>query len=1216
MASLYTAHEPTRKYSPIEEIDNEGFDKEDMLTYLYTLLNDPRQSITTSQEIAAFDKFANGGLKYILQSLFDIDKMIENRRDTTDMDRMLKSFRIRITFIDTFLDTPKEVDSSGKFIPRNPDDYRVNNDFYAANLIVSIKISITAYKDKTIYETKETTIKGVRISSIPIMTRSCKCNTHKATPEMLKSINEDPTDTGGYLIFNGNEYVITATENITFNKPLIFKSTLKNERVYATILSQRGGTFGNSTQLAIHLMQDYSIFLEIQTYTFVKIKIPFFLLFRLFGVCVDEEIVRMIVYDMDDHTPQSDRMLEYVIEGFKSKYAVDKKLTQLTLNSSLAIFWDLINTVANPDAYKVDDEAVRFVINDLRNKLDGSVLPHIGILPEDRVSKLLHLSMLIRDTIMVDIGMRPEDDRDHVANKRAHGAGPSLAKVTKTLINTKIVNPIQHIIITECLTKSFDAISIGDVASAVRNQIQGKELENAFIKFINASEKEGTRIKEKIRMVAQPLERKNKLNVIITMRTINASVSKVAKSTKRSDRIRYWHPSADGLICPAHTPETGEKVGTTKLLALTAIISDSDDNDTLLKNFVLKDKAVTPLLDVSIPDIGRERLARIYVNGEWIGVCDKPYDFVSRYRLLRREGQLGRFTSIEWNCVDNTIFFYMDLGRLMRPLLIVDNNLDDFNTGKAKKFCQNIRITHDHIEQMRRGELSFEDMVNKGFIEYIYPGEEILLCPSIDVLAKDKEDFTQRWTHCNIEYALYGPSALMGPLLDRNQGFRNVMVTIHSKQACGQPLCNMQTATRRSQRFHMHRVETPLIKTMMQGLLPPNSQNCMMLYAILTGFNQEDSSILNKGSVERGFLKGVYYKQESVEIEKNQSIRIPRLHETIHTKNQSYAKLGEDGIVPVGTVIEQGDIIVGKVIELAQLTEDGKRYVDKSVSYDNEEPGRIAAVITRLDGEDRFVKLTIEFDRPMYIGDKMSSRAGNKNIAGLIIPQTDMPHTEEGLRPDIVINPHSIPTRMTLAQLFETLISKLAVKKGKFIDGSIYTKMNIHEMIKEMEDNGIGIREPMVNGMTGEMFDAFLFYGPQTSYRLPKFVKEDRHAIGRHGPKNPITGQPLTGKRMQGGQKVGEMEQWVMMAQGSIASFYEEFYLDSDKKTIYICRNCNEIAIYNEHNGRYRCKQCIDRADICAIDSSKTSMHFIQQLYMSGIKLKLYPESRLFEEAE
>lgn len=202
---------------------------------------------------------------------------------------------------------------------------------------------------------------------------------------------------------------------------------------------------------------------------------------------------------------------------------------------------------------------------------------------------------------------------------------------------------------------------------------------------------------------------------------------------------------------------------------------------------------------------------------------------------------------------------------------------------------------------------------------------------------------------------------------------------------------------------------------------------------------------------------------------------------------------------------------------------------------------------------------------------------------------------------------------MTLSQLYEAVTGKLSVKKGQFLDGSVYTKMDIHDMIKEFEDEGIGIREEMVNGMTGEVFDTLLFYGPQTAYRLPKFVKEDRHAIGMRGPKNPITGQPLTGKRHAGGQKVGEMEQWVMMAQGSMASFYEEFYLDSDKRTIHICRNCSELAIYNEHIGRYRCKTCGDRADICNIDSSKTALYFIQQMMMAGIKIKLNPEPRRYE---
>lgn len=203
---------------------------------------------------------------------------------------------------------------------------------------------------------------------------------------------------------------------------------------------------------------------------------------------------------------------------------------------------------------------------------------------------------------------------------------------------------------------------------------------------------------------------------------------------------------------------------------------------------------------------------------------------------------------------------------------------------------------------------------------------------------------------------------------------------------------------------------------------------------------------------------------------------------------------------------------------------------------------------------------------------------------------------------------------MTLAQLFETSINKLCAKRGVFIDGTVYTKFDLHELVDELESEGLGVREQMVNGITGEVFDTLLFYGPQTVFRLPKFVKEDRHAIGRMGPINQITGQPLTGKRLGGGHKVGEMEQWVMLAQGSMYTLMEEFYLDSDKREMYICRSCNDFAIYNETLGRYKCKTCKEKVDICQVDSSKTASWFLQQLQMCNIRTKLHPEPRIFEE--
>lgn len=1210
MTSLYE-HTPTKKYRNVVDVKNDDLGKNEMMSYFHAILKSSRHKVNTSPELLAFNRFASHGIKMIIQTGFEVDRVITNNRNTTAVDKGIKSFRIKAIFLDAMLDTPKTIDRSGVKVPRNPDDYRITNDAYFANLIVTIQISITAQKADGTEETKETTLTGLSISAIPIMVRSSHCNTYKATTDMLKQINEDPTDTGGYFIAGGKEYVINATENIGFNRPLIFKSTLKTQRVYATLLSQRGGIYGNSTQITIYLNQDYSIAIELQTYQFAKVKIPFYVLYRMFGVSSNEETARMIVYEMDQNTSESNKMLEYITKAFLAVYKMDKKITQISMNASLENTFAAISSLADPNAYKKEDDAIKFVINDMREKLDYAVLPHIGVTKTSRASKLLHISSLIRDVIMVDMGIRQEDDRDHYANKRGHGAAISLAKTTKTLFNARVIQPLQNTLITECTSKSFETINMNDIATNIRSNIQGNELQNAFIKYINASEKESTRIKEKIRMSAQALERKNKLNVALSLRQINASVSKVAKSTKRGDRIRYYHPSAAGLICPCQTPETGDKVGTVKQLAITAIITDNDGENILFRDFVLRDPEV--ITNIIPANIAKDYLAKIYIDGEWIGLCKEPHKFVKRYRLLRREGKIDKYATIEWDTIKNVISFWLDLGRLMRPLLIVDNNLDDFNAGKAE-FTQNILIDKEIIEDIRKGKITFDDLVKDGYIEYIFPGEEVLLCPSIEQLRKDRNDFTIRWTHCDIEQSLFGLAALVGPFLDRNQSFRNTMVTIHSKQSCGQPMTNAFTATRRQQRFHMHRVHTPLVKTITKEILPPNSQNAMILYAIFLGYNQEDSSIVNKGSVERGFVSGLSFRMETVEVEKNQSVRIPKEKETLYMRNLSYSKLAENGIIPVGSTVRQGDILVGRVVELSQPTDDGKRYIDKSVPYDNEEPGRVVSIIKKLEGEDRFISITFEYDRRMEIGDKMSSRSGNKNICGCHVPQQDMPHTRNGLRPDVILNPASIPTRMTLAQLFETSINKLCAKRGVFIDGTVYTKFDLHELVEELESEGLAVREQMVNGITGEVFDTLLFYGPQTVFRLPKFVKEDRHAIGRTGPKNPITGQPLTGKRLGGGHKVGEMEQWVMLAQGSMYTLMEEFYLDSDKREMYICRGCNDFAVYNEALGRYKCKTCKEKVDICQVDSSKTASWFLQQLQMCNIRTKLHPEPRIFEE--
>ena len=1243
----------------ISQVDNDDLTENDMLTYLYSILTNSAHKLTVSSEIEQYNSFLNTGIHHIIRTMFNNEMApLDNERKLTEMDKSIASFVLKLSYSQTELKPPSQINKDGIEVPRNPDDYRVNNGFYAADLILTVEIGITANKIDGSKETLKTSIPGVRVSAVPVMVKSSKCTTRDCTPVMLEGMNEDPKDTGGYFIAAGKEYIVTSNENLAFNRPLIFRSTAKDEVVRATDISRYGGAFENSNMLVVTYMKYGAIHIKIQATTFIKAKIPFYHIFKSLGQVSDKDITNMIVYDMTDKNIISERLLSLIDLAFKSKYPDHEKLrsTNNVVENNLLLN-ESISEYENPGLYRSSEDAMRHAYMFMSDRLDKDLLPHIGIdnSLETRRKKMLFIGAIIRDILLVVLGLREEDDRDHIANKRIHGAGLNMAKTFKTLFNSKVNSPILQIMRNEVVKKSFDNIDMGALATNIRMAIVKDDLQVAFEKCITSVEKEGQQ-KERTRMSGQSLERKNWINVIATLRMIVAMVHKVAKTTKRSDQLRYWHPSTAGIYCPAHTPESGEKVGTIKQLGLTAVISPNYPGlSNIIKALIKQDPELIDVNMLVLHDIPRRNLCKVIIDGDWLGCCEKPYLFVEKYRNMRRRGEIDKYVSIEWNSVTNTIGMYTDLGRLFRPLLIVDNNLKEFNeycksksigsntsdgdgdgdgNGKGKgdikgaikgdikggskdevKFVQNIRLTKELIYKLGTGEITFDTLYQMGIVEYIYPGEEVLICPSLSELRDTRHDYTKRWTHCDIEQSIFGITAMTGPYLNMNQPVRNTMVTLHAKQACGQPFTRLKQTTRLSQRFSMFRVETPLVKTILRDIVPPNCQNIMVLYSIFLGYNQEDSSMVNKTSQEIGMLKGTYYKVQQVDLEKNMTVRVPRISDTSKYKQtMSYAKLDDQGFVKLGSMVYKGDIILGVVIELSK-PEDGKNYMDRSEQYTNEEGGRVVSIIPKLDGNKRFVSITFEYVRPLVVGDKMSSRAGNKNINSVLVPKCDMPHTEDGMRPDLILNPHSIPGRMTLAQLFETTIQRLCAKKGMYVDGTVYRKFDVYELFDELEREGLAVRERMINGITGEAFDARLFFGPQSILRLPKFVIEDRHAVGKSGPINPMTAQAITGKRVQGGHKVGEMEAWVMLAQGTMSILFEEFYMDSDHKKMYICRGCNQPPIYNDTKSKYNCRICKgDKADIVVVDSCKTSMLVLHEWAAANIKVELVPEGRKFEE--
>ena len=328
---------------------------------------------------------------------------------------------------------------------------------------------------------------------------------------------------------------------------------------------------------------------------------------------------------------------------------------------------------------------------------------------------------------------------------------------------------------------------------------------------------------------------------------------------------------------------------------------------------------------------------------------------------------------------------------------------------------------------------------------------------------------------------------------------------------------------------------------------------------------------------------------------------------------------------------EKGDVIIGRFAKIqaggrrgarmadAGFIADGYKFIDRCVVYHRSEPAIVDAVDRPRGANDSIFGLVkLRYTRPLGVGDKMSSRAGNKSIAALLLPPADMPFTEEGLTPDIIINPHSIPSRMTIGQMIETSLGLRCQAEGAIADGTAFRKVSLDEVAKELADIGLranGLTR-LYNGVTGKYYDAAIFMGPTFHQRLQKFVLDDKYAVGGYGPTDALTGQPLEGKNARGGLRLGEMEAWVLESQGAVLSLTEKMFNDSDGRKDFICRTCGMPGIYNAQRGIYRCTTCGGAADISSVDSCKASMVFRQEVRSANVIIKTNVRPRVFDSPE
>lgn len=1193
----------------------------DMLMLLYA---ERTRKKTSGHHLDSMNSFYRTGMRQIITKVFTIDRTIRNQRDKDEEDRQIDEIKYHVEFTDVkqYPPTTRKY-KSGSVQVLTPAMARVKGKTYACPTFIDAKITATATLKDGSTKVRTDEVKDARIGAIPCMVGSELCNTYNCSAETLKALEEDPRDPGGYFIIKGYEWTVDNLENMAHNSFQVHKNMHQNELARGSFLSKPGDAFENSYELIMRYLNTGAITIEITANKHNKMEIPYFLIFRALGMTRDSEIIDNIVYGLHNTDPVSTSLMSMLERAFNAPDPMFGPLRQNTNPAEIIQFIAARITQANTEAAKKDDNIAKYLNGDIASIFDTYILPHIGNGIEHRIRKLRFLGHLINKLLRVYMGIVEPTDRDRYDEsvKLVHAAGISLAKTLKTTFNYAIVQEIRNRLDKDFKSTPFSSVQM---AESIKTAVNSDDLERMMSQSITSGNKTITIRRSEItnRVSSQTLYRKNDLNAFSTLNTINTPNTSSNKQNERADVMRRVHPSYTGFVDPSQSADTGEGVGMSRQMTIGASITGASSG-ALLRAELLADPDVIPLDDCVPARISAEKLAKIFVNGYWVGLCARSHDLARKYREKRRASEIHPDVSIVWEIAQRELYFYTCFGRVRRPLVIVYNNLEEYidnwrNGDRTAKFRQWVRLTHEHVQGLRRGTVTISDLRAQGILEYITAGEQrnTYIAANLDILRQNVGSLQHIFTHLDCDQALFGIVTLASPGVDHSNATRNTYFTNQRKQAAGWFALNYPYRIDKNTTFQ-HYCEYPLVSTLSDAETNPCGMNPIVAIISHGGFNMEDSITANASSIDCGMYNAAVYTSEKAELDKNEQFGNPDYAQTLDIKRDATYEFTENGVVKENTVVRRNTVMIVRSSKMPKPV-GTYLYVDRSVVYKKNEPVFVERVIrTRNDDDAFFVKLKLRANRPLGVGDKMSSRTGNKGIVANLVPRCDMPFTESGLIPDLLVNPHSIPTRMAINQLIECMLSLLAAMMGTHIDMTAFRNHDIPQVMKMLEAYGVkyGGHQRMYNGRTGDWLDTMIFIGPTTYQRLLKYVIDDHYAM-RTGPTNAITNQPTEGKNMEGGLRLGEMEKDVMCAHGTARAIDEKFYTDSDGASVPICRGCGNRAIVNEKLNLYRCKYCGDDADIANVRASTAANVLWAECAAMNVKMTFGLQPHAYPEHE
>ena len=1069
------------------------------------------------------------------------------RLELGDLDVIIELGKIRIG-------RPIVYEANGSQTESIPMMARLRNMTYSAPIYLEFTI---VEEGMEIEEVEE------EIGNMPVMVKSMLCNLHRhyLTGEgssdddyknALKVKGEDPQDPGGYFIVNGTERVLVCLEDLAPNRVMVeSEQRYQRQTELAKVFSQREG-FRALT--VVEKKKDGILQVSIPV---ASGQVPLAVLMMALGMESADDIMQAITTD-----PEMQNLILANIEEIHSTEGI--YTTQEALEYMERRF-------AAGQSKEYRKKRINYI-------LDNTLLPHLSTTYEARLKKAVFLGRMAREVLELNRGQRKPDDKDHYANKRLKLAGNLMEELFRSGLQA-LLNDMKY-----QMERSYSKRKENRIHHAVRRDVLTNKIMHAMATGNWTGGRAG---------VSQLLDRTCNMATLSHLRRV---ISPLTRSQPHFE-ARDLHPTQFGRLCPNETPE-GQNCGLVKNLALMVDVSENLPDAQI--------REILDELDIHPIEEGEAQLGKVYFNGDLIGTHEAPVDLVTEIRQRRRKNMISNVVNVRYDDSLNDVIINSDPGRIRRPLLVVGRN-------------NRLSIKERDIDSIQQGKSEWEDLLKKGLVEYIDAEEEenCLIALNEDDLVRNKK--THKYSHMEVDpLTILGVATSNVPFPEHNSSPRCTMGAGMSKQSLGLGQANYRI--RPDTRGHLlHYAQRPMLQTeaMKYNTLRtrPAGQNMVVAVMSYHGYNMEDALIFNQGSIDRGIGRSTFvrtYMSEERRYPGGQEDRfvIPGPDVRGARSEEAYFYLEEDGLIYPEIDLNGKEVLIGKTSPprfLAEPTDflSPQKVRESSLTVRHGEKGTVDSVmLSETENGSRIARIRVRDQRVPEMGDKFASRHGQKGVIGHLVPAEGMPFTEQGITPDLIINPHAIPSRMTVAHVLEMIGGKVGSMEGRAVDGSAFSGEKENDLRTSLAEFGFrhSGREVLYDGQTGRRIDAEIFIGVIYYQKLHHMVSGKMHARSR-GPVQLLTRQPTEGRARMGGLRFGEMERDCLIAHGAAMVIKDRLLDESDKTVQFVDSQSGHIG-YLDRRGVLSSPMG-DNTSIYPVTMSYAFKLLLEELKSLGIAARL-----------